>query len=514
MGKEEIIRRFSDIDNELNTLTDYDPRAAIERARRLVPDGVLDQTNIDMLKAGVLTDAGFITKDPSTVDEGVAILEKLFAKLPESGMIAYNLANGLSAQTKLLTYKYPNWNCITADTRRRERYLYQFAGADKTIPNNLRAQAYTNLGNTLLGSHRFVEAYDSYIKAIQLDPSNGIALTGAVKILLRFLKMSADNPQRIMEMAGKFLHKAKADPDRIRELAGEQAYKDLLPLLRTEIPEIEPLNFSSITKYQQFVVKHRLALVPTIEGLDFSLKRWDSLCIFSVTEDVKVAGGTPPLFAMFNILKADYLSARYLAYMATNENIPESGKYSDSLDYARYGVKYSMLTLAQRSCFDILDKVAVASSEYLSLPGDPNNICFSKRWFEPRKTNIPTSWQPEIESAISKGNGALLAISEVSEDLSTGGFLHSKRTIRNSSTHRFTILHDLDKTPSRLSHYIDHETDALFIDQLIETLQLTRAVLIYFTDLVAYNEHLLKMGEAKIGHIYIPDHDWILGEDV
>ena len=248
MSKEEILRQFSVIDNELNTLTDRDPRAAIERARSLVPNGILDQMNIDMLKAGTLIDAGFITKDTPAVDEGIAILERLFEKLPESGMIAYNLANGLSAQAKLHSYTYPDWYCLTTDIRQRERFLYQFAGADKTIPNDLRAQAYTNLGNTLLGAHRFVEAYDSYNRALQIDSSNGIALTGAAKLLLRFSKMSADNPQRVLAMAGKYLQKAKANPNRIRELAGEQAYRGLLPLLETEIPEIEPQDFSNTTR--------------------------------------------------------------------------------------------------------------------------------------------------------------------------------------------------------------------------------------------------------------------------
>jgi len=125
MGKEEILRRFSDINNELNTMIDRNPRAAIERARSLVSDGILDQINIDMLKAGVLIDAGFITKDSPAVDEGIAILEKLFVKMPESGMIGYNLANGLSAKAKLLTYRYPDWYCLTSDSRRRERFLYQ-----------------------------------------------------------------------------------------------------------------------------------------------------------------------------------------------------------------------------------------------------------------------------------------------------------------------------------------------------------------------------------------------------
>ncbi len=173
-----------------------------------------------------------------------------------------------------------------------------------------------------------------------------------------------------------------------------------------------------------------------------------------------------------------------------------------------------MLTLAQRSCLDLLDKIAVASSEYLSLPGHPNHIYFSKRWFEPRKTDEPTLWQPKIKSVISKGNGALLAISEVSEDLDGEGFLNPKRTLRHSSTHRFTVLHDIGKTPSRVSQYINHDAEADFNTQLIETLQLIRAILIYFADMVAFNEHLLHSDGRKVGHLFVPDHDWIRGDEL
>ena len=62
--------------------------------------------------------------------------------------------------------------------------------------------------------------------------------------------------------------------------------------------------------YQRFVAKHRLALAPTIEGLDLAMSRWDSLRIESITEPINTEHGVPPLFAMFNVLKSDYLAAR------------------------------------------------------------------------------------------------------------------------------------------------------------------------------------------------------------
>jgi hypothetical protein len=105
-------------------------------------------------------------------------------------------------------------------------------------------------------------------------------------------------------------------------------------------------------------------LSPTIEGLNPSLKRWDSLVIQSFTEPVGEDCGIPPLFAMFNALKSDFLLARFLAYQSLSDEIPDSGFYSDTLDYAVYGVQSAMLTLAQRACMDILDKIATATNEY------------------------------------------------------------------------------------------------------------------------------------------------------
>jgi len=101
----------------------------------------------------------------------------------------------------------------------------------------------------------------------------------------------------------------------------------------------------------------------------------------------------------------------------------------------------------------------------------------------------------------------------VSGDIEAGGFLQQKRAMRNSSTHRFTILHDLGESANRESRYIDHYSLDEFIDQLIETLQLTRAVLLYFVEMVSLNEHLTHEDGTFKGQLFVPDHDWIRGED-
>ncbi len=505
-------RCFRELHATLNALIDQDPQSAIKAARALTPGDVLNARNIDALRAGILIDAGHAGNDVRAVDEGVATLQRLRKSDPDRADLQYSLANGLAAQADLVSCSYPAWYCETADLRREARHLYRFAleGQDGT---SIASQSLTNLGNALIRAYRFVEAYDCYLRALNNDPCNGVALTGAAKILLRFANEGIGDRDVLLGVAARHLRTARENPDRIRELAGERAYKQLSELLETEIAGGAPPDLSSASDYQRFVANHRLALAPTIEGLDLAMSRWDSLRIESITEPINTEHGVPPIFAMFNVLKSDYLTARFLAYLALEGELTESGKYSDTLDYAGYGIRSSLLTLSQRSCMDLLDKTAVAASEYLGLPGAPKATYFLSRWFLKPKNGEPLAWQPDVCKEIVFGNTALIALSEVSCDIAAGGFLQEKRSIRNTSTHRFTVLHDFETRPSRKCSRIDHYDAGAFVDQLIETLQLTRAVLFYFVEMIKLREKRLTSDGSLKMPLRVPDHAWIRGEE-
>lgn len=118
----------------------------------------------------------------------------------------------------------------------------------------------------------------------------------------------------------------------------------------------------------------------TIEGAPFFSKTLGpSLTISSIIEDINAGHEVPPYF-MMNTMKADYLAARWLAFTSLyNDNFPESGYYADTLDYALYGIKYSLITHAQRIAFDILDKIAVAVANYLGFK-KPEKASFRSIW--------------------------------------------------------------------------------------------------------------------------------------
>jgi tetratricopeptide (TPR) repeat protein len=512
--RQEFERRFREADDNLSALTDEDARAAIEAARNLNADGVLNQDSVNSLAAGTLIDAGVVARDPSAIDEGIARFELLLAAMPERGDLEYCLANGLSAKADLVSENAPGWYLSTAQARRRARRLYQSAGERESTTPSVAAQSFTNLGNSLLRAYRLVEAYDYYARAIELDRSNGVALTGAAKALLLLVQNGVGDRNVLPGVAAKYLMMAREDPQRIRELAGEYGYQQIRPLLEADVPQGDFPDLSCASDYQQFVAENRLSLAPTIEGLDVSLRRWDSFLIGSLVEPITAGPGAPPLFAMFNVLKSEFLVARYLAFAGLRDDLPESGNYTDTLDYADYGVQPAALTLAQRACIDILDKVAVAASEYLGLPGDPKQVSFLNRWFEPRSRSEPPMLQKEIATEISAGNHALIAIAEVSGDIEAGGYLEDKRDLRNSSTHRFTVLHDMGGTPVRKSKYVDHFDSRAFVRQLLETLRLVRAVLLYLAEMITIREHRLLKATPPLPSMTLPDHDWVRGRDL
>jgi tetratricopeptide (TPR) repeat protein len=433
---------------KLQSLVDVDPAKAIEEARALPTDKPIGGTYFTSLKAGILVDAGSQTKNKQAVEEGVTLFKKLLVKTPKEASHHYNLGNGLMALADLEPYTGQDWYLTTATIRREGRSHFQQAISSNNNHPTLSV-ALTNLSNALWKAHRWAEAYDVYVRALAHDSSNAMASTGAAKVLLRCIARGIGDKKVLRSVAARHLETAKLYPGRIAELAGAGAQQRLSKLLQKRLGGGTPPDLRRASAYEKFVAAHRLALSPTIDGQDTSLKHWDSLRFDSITELTGDDSCVPALFAMLNVMKSDFLAARYLAYQALSGTFPESGLYLDTLDYAVYGVVQSMLSLAQRACIDVLDKVAVATTDYFAIPGSPRVVYFTNRWFADSQKGQPLVWHPSLRPHIDKGNTAMIALAEISLDLGEGGALHRKKAFRHSSTHRFTVLHDLGCNPTR-----------------------------------------------------------------
>lgn len=371
------------ISDELYTLLDSDPRAAVARAREIARASCSRGLIPDVLIAGLFIDAGAATSDADLIREALATLETFEARFPEQLEISYNMANAMSALAQLQPTHGPSWHLDTLEIRQRAR-LY-FDKAVQSADADIRARSYTNLGNELWRAHRWVEAYDAFQEALLIDSSNAVARIGALKVLLWSRDLGIADPALADAIAARHLHEAANCRDRLWELAGAASVRELDRLLAMDTAPGSLQDLTLANSYARFVANNRLALSLSIEGLQLDLNRWDSLQIRSVIETKSHARGVPPVFSIFNTAKSEYLTARWLCYKAMESEVDETGTYGDSLDYARYGMRPALLVLAQRASVDVLDKIAFLISEYLQIEEDPQKVEFQTRWHKRNK---------------------------------------------------------------------------------------------------------------------------------
>lgn len=493
----------------LNYLIDENPRKAICEAQSLSGD-----INIECLKAAILVDAGSLLKDFDSVFKGVEILRFFVEKHKETPDLNYNLANGLYALALSTSYKGYNWYGVTEKYRLEARQLFYKTATDMEATSDTRSQSFTNLGNLLWSSYRWVEAYDFYSQALEKNPKNAVASSGALKILRYALEQGLGDFELLKAEIEYLATHINQNIDTIYAYTGMYGVNGIMDEITDIRPSKKVDQEIQADSYEKFVIQNNLTLSPTIHSHSHSSQYWDSINISSVTTPLGSESGVPEIFAMVNILKSDYILARKIFFHACNNHFNETANYNDTLDYSSYGINQSALTLAQRSALDILDKIAVASLSYLSVKG-AQGASMKNAWFKkPNKRQKTREFDTIIESEIENGNTALLALTEISRDLSNQqGFLSTKQSSRNSSTHRFTILHDIDSSRAKgTSGCVENFNLEEFKRDSLHTLKLSRAAVIYFVQMVLIRER--RIFDKKDGMtlpLFVPSHEYIRG---
>lgn len=496
--------------NKLQHLVDEDPLLAINEARQLTGD-----LNVNLLKAAIFVDAGKLIKDKKSIEEGVDIFTHAVEKFPQTPDLIYNLANGLHALAISTTYRDLSWYKKTEHYRLDARKRFYKAATHPNAANDLSSQAYTNLGNLLWSSYRWVEAYDFYVTALSKAPNNGVASSGALKMLRYALQQEIGEPDLLIQEIEYLAHHVSENHETINAYAGVQGLEGITSELKDIPIKTREQSLKKGNEYSEFVISNNLTLSPTIHSHLHKSKYWDTIHISGVVADMESGSNVPEIFAMINIIKSDYILARNLLYNAKNRLFKETGSYADSLDYACYGINESCLTLAQRSALDILDKIAVASLSYLKI-GMAKKADFKKAWFKNRKNNkSELSFLPKIQNEINSGNTALFALTEISRDVSwQSGFLYSKQSSRNSSTHRFTILHDFFIPKHSDTGCLEHHDHDEFFNESVHTLKLVRSAIIYLVQMVKIREKRLTSLETGVYvPLLVPSHEEIRGFD-
>lgn len=408
--------------------------------------------------------------------------------------LEYNAANGRVVQ-HLRAAGTPKDSAAHAEARMRDRdqlrearLLFATVGYDGTVAGELRGMALCNLANQLDDSGRWVEAYQTYVDALRADPTNGNAAGNAAELLRRRIGSGRGQLGHYAAVHDSFLRQAHEHRARTVELAGEATAKrwDAAPFLQGEGHLEHGGNL--LNPYQQWIKEHRLALTFAVDGLGSDDPRWDSALIGSLrVKNVEM----PPIYASVNVLKAEYLVSRRLAFTGEDnlrdtpfgQSSSDTGVYVDTMDMAVYGEASSSLVLAQRSTLDLLDKIAVAANEYFEIGEAPDSVNFRRFWTKGNPPKIRAGLP--IETA--RWTPSALGLAELAHDAQPDGLYAGAQALRNAGTHRLVNLSwQAPRTEVNGTH-VPVEADDL-ISATHQSLAVARAAFLYLLDLVADQE--------------------------
>ncbi len=491
-----------------------------------------DDPNISQLKAAILIDGGYKLKSEPTILQGIKIFEYVLKHIKNKSLILYNIANGLNDITILRQKSYgDNWktkykwymDTIKERLLAKNNYFLALKGQTNQI---FIAQILINRANMLYTSFRWIEATHEYCTALKQDPRNGIAAGGIIKQIFDAYHRTAANKNWLSILIPPLYKTIVENREYTIRHCGIIEYQQMMSLFdKWKIQNIPTktvkMKRGKLTPYQDFIFCHELYLSPFMCRELFIPDLCDSLQIQTYISKVENDKSmVPTIYAMFNTIKADFLTVRWLAFNYFHAKLPKNSYYHDTLDYAVYGTKPSLLTITQRLCFDTLDKIAVA---VLSLVGDPraSKSCFKDAWFykDTKKGGCYYKLYPIIAKEIEKGNRALIALSELAFDIfdyykDGCSYLKIKHKLRNSSTHRFTVMHDMGFNNSDRDCAVDHYALNDIESELIETLLLIKSAIGYLVEAIYYQNGILNNESGgRFITLDVPSHKRIRGEN-
>lgn len=380
----------------------------------------------------------------------------------------------------------------------RKAYGLIKASNDKFVT----CQILTNIGNLFSHIGRFSEAQEYYNLCLELDNNFGMAIGNKGYGLYNYARLIFEPTQQFifMQYARKHLKES---------LLAKDVYADAKNSFKHTIDQIEsayPIQYlddfkeyknyykgiSKVeTEYRQWSSKNRLFINPLNDVLLESIVAIDYLFVPSMV----LGFDEKPIYQIiFNQLKQEYVSARYLFYESL---LPLKAHFSDkgvvlmdALDYADYSLALEKTKISFRMCFSLFDKMSYLLNLYLKLGHDQNRVSFRTLWY----VNGDKNNGLKKELSITK-NWPLRGLFWLSKDLDEKEFdspiepeAKEIATIRNYLEHKsFKIVDVIDPywTPGSETYQIRR---SLFYEKSLKILKLSRSALIYLSFLIYIEE--------------------------
>lgn len=383
-----------------------------------------------------------------------------------------------------------------------------------------RAQIATNLANALNHVGRTVEAIAYWNKAIQLNPPFPMARGNRGFGLYYYGQRTHDSGHQFL-----FLRHAYADLKESANAPLHPEVKQRFSVLADQIKEffgVEritrdfDLNAYSLGKsdeevaYRRWALQRYLFLNPLNDLGPNTISAADTLMLPGIV--VPLSEG-PYYLGFFNQMKQEFVSARYLYFTGISSSEPHFSdrdvKMANTLDYPSYSLAVEQVKTAFRIAYSLFDKVAYFFNHYLSLGIHEHAVTFRTLWYRSQKKERGIR-----EELINLRNVPLQALFWVSKDLfeREPGFEQALEpdaqevaTIRNHIEHKYLKLHEFGRPMTPEGDAARALADTLaysvgrdeFEHKTLRMLALTRATLIYLTQVVYREEHRRREGSKS-----------------
>lgn len=367
-------------------------------------DAYSDNAKLQLI--GKLFDGALDCHDRKGIERGFTIIETInYDTLSSDNKILYHYfsANAWSTLKRFNQAQNQNgWDYDQEELTKEIFHLRKCISIEgfKDIMRERQCQVYTNLGLQLLHIGRFVEAVELWHKALAINATFPMALgsmgSGLYDYAVRIYDSSHQgifvyHSYTVLKKAVKYQKQLHKNPYNafLQSIAKIEKSNSVEALNKS-------YNFNSfdlgedqeLRTYRQWGLQNTLYLNPINDLAAYTVASHDCL---HLPEIVVKAGEPPKHYILFNQIKQEYATARFLLYEGTTKT---DTHYSDcdtvlydTADYSAYSFNIEKIKISYRLLYSIFDKVAYLLNNYLELEIKRSQISFKTLWKD-KKDNL------------------------------------------------------------------------------------------------------------------------------
>ena len=278
------------------------------------------------------------------------------------------------------------------------------------LPKELQLNIYTNLGNAFSHYGRTINALKYYNKALAIDSEFFMALANKGMCLKTYSRLNYDDNHSGLIIKESY-HYYKNASNKIIKLFDNKLhtypyYKNIKIQIDDSIQEIENhinkqylnkdidlnsynlRNYKNEKHYKKWIISHNLFLNPLNDLGNYSIATHDPLSLPNLITNTY---SFPKIITLFNQLKQEFITSRYLLYEGLNELTKKyydrETNITDDYDYNLYSIDIEKIKLSFRGFYSIFDKIAVFINEYFKLNLNEKSVDFRSVWYKNNKIN-------------------------------------------------------------------------------------------------------------------------------